>query len=135
MTTAERIKNNYFKNSSFVEVVTPMSVNGIDCSKAFDNAFGFKRVQFKDGSQLRVFEATYSDFLQKMEEIKAAEAAKAEAAKKAADTKASRYNFIQQYITVFAVKAEKIDVCLIEEAVIKYKSREEFEKAIANILG
>ena len=64
-TIAENVKRNYFGNNSFIEVVKEMPINGIDCSKAFDNAFGFKRVKFKDGSMLRIFEATYSDFLQK----------------------------------------------------------------------
>ena len=59
---------------------------------------------------------------------------KAEEAKKD-DTKASRYAFVQRYITVFSVPADKINVCLIENAVIKYDNRIDFEEAIARILG
>ena len=135
MTTAEKIKKNYFENNSFVEVVKEMPINGVDCSKAFDNAFGFKRVKFKDGSMLRIFEACYDSFLQKMQEIKAAEAKKVEEAKKAADTKKDRYLFVSKYITVYGIDSNKIDYCLIEEAVIKYNNRLDFDEAIYRILG
>lgn len=133
--TATIIKEKYFNENTFIEVVEPMPINGIDCSKAFDNAFGFKRVQFKDGSQLRVFEAYYPVFCKKMQEIKAAEAKKVEEAKKATDTKKDRYLFVSKYITVYGIDSNKIDYCLIEEAVIKYNNRIDFEEAIYRILG
>ena len=135
MTTANIIKEKYFNDNSFVEVVESMPINGIDCSKAFDNAFGFKRVRFNDGSMLRIFEAFYPSFCKKMEEIKKAAAAKKTAAAKAADTKENRYLYIQRYITVFSVDAENVDICLLDEAVIKYPDRNDFEEAIARILG
>ena len=133
-TIANYIKNNYFNNNALVEEVE-MPINGIDVSKAFDNAFGFKRVKFKDGSMLRIFEGCYDSFLQKMQEIKAAEAKKVEEAKKAADTKKDRYLFVSKYITVYGIDSNKIDYCLIEEAVIKYNNRLDFEEAIYRILG
>ena len=115
---ANNNKEKYFNENTFIEVVEPMPINGIDCSKASDNAFGYKRNRFKDGSMLRIFEAFYPSFCKKMEEIKKATLAKkAEEAKKD-DTKASRYAFVQRYITVFSVPADKINVCLIENAVI-----------------
>lgn len=135
MTTAEKIKAKYFKESSFVDIPKEMPINGIDVSKAFDNVFGYKRVQFKDGSQLRIFEAVYPDFLQKMEEIKAAEKAKAAKKTAEADTKESRYCYIQRYITLYSIPSDRINICLIEEAVVKYPERIDFEEAIHRILS